>query len=118
MPEDGIFAALEIELAGRGTVILSIGEMSTTSSELEQEVIQGHFMTHVDLNQINDVFHISTLTLLETSEVTAQRRSEWVKVRNAGIVRSPVRIDFSNEIHGDREIDEFTVGHADFEGLG
>ena len=30
----------------------------------------------------------------------------------------PVRIDFTNKGHGDREIDEFTVGHADFERLG
>lgn len=31
---------------------------------------------------------------------------------------SPVGVDFSDEGHGDREIDEFAVGHADFERLG
>jgi hypothetical protein len=31
---------------------------------------------------------------------------------------SPVRIDFSDQGHGDREIDEFTIGHSDFKRLG
>lgn len=74
-------------------------------------------MTHVNLDQIYDVFHVSALSSLETGEVTALRRSEWVKGETSCSICSPVRIDFSNKGHGDREIDEFTIGHADFERL-
>lgn len=42
---------------------------------------------------------------------------EWVKGEMRFLMCSPVRIDFSNKGDGYREINEFTVGHADFERL-
>lgn len=73
MAKGTTLAALEVKFAGGGAVILSVGKLVSFYPGQSLEIVHGHLVTHVHLNQICNVFHGSTLILLEAGKVTTSR---------------------------------------------
>jgi len=76
MPKVATLTTLEVELAGGGAVIFPTGKWVSLHRDSSPEILQGHLVAHVYLDQVCDVFHGSALIFLEAGKIAAPRETD------------------------------------------